>query len=338
MNLSISAIDLGFLYTKGIINGKRVIIKSVVGDSKPQRFSDLDFGMKETDHLQCKIGVENFFVSDLAIDQSDSIFHSLKDDRFNNDATDVLVKTVFGLGFGNDHVESVIVSGLPVSHYATYKSDIANLFLGPGTKIHNFEIRENNKLIRGSVKLVDGKFIPQPFGAQLDRILNDKGEIEDKELARKVVAVIDPGFGTTDVYVSDALTPVEKLTFSTRTAMNHAYRLIANKIEEQFGVFLQLHEIESIVRKGEFRNRGKIYDMRKVMEWAYKSTAQQLVAEITNKWKYIHEIDHILLAGGGGLALSKWILPEFPNIELLEDSQWAVVKGYYKWGVRHFGR
>lgn len=332
--MNISAIDLGFLYTKAIVNGKPILMKSVVGNAKPQRFADLNMGLKDdVDHLQSRVGMEEYFVSDLAIDQSDTVIHSLKDDRFNSTATEVLVKTAFGLGFGNDLVDSKVVSGLPVSHYAEYKDNISKLFL----KSHNFEVRDNGGLIKGSVRVTDGVFIPQPFGALLDRVLSDDGNISDKALAGKTVAVVDPGFGTTDVYVADALSPVERLTFSTKTAMNHSYSLIANKIEEKFGVLLPLHGIEKVVRKGEFRKSGKVYPMKEITQWAYRATAQQLLAELTNKWKTIHEIDHILLAGGGGQALSQYILPEFPNIELLNDPQWAVVKGYYKWGVRKFG-
>ncbi len=332
--MNISAIDLGFLYTKAVINGKKIIMKSVVGNSKPQRFEDLDMGLKDgVDHLKVRSGVQEYFVSDLAIEQSDTTYHSLKDDRFDSDATKVLIKTALALGFGNNALSTNVVSGLPVSHYAEYKGAISKLFLN---KIHNYEVYDHNKRIMGAATVIGGKFIPQPFGAMLDRMLDDEGKIYDKELAGKTVAVIDPGFGTTDVYVADALAPVERLTFSTKTAMNHAYNLISNKIEENFGVLLPLHAIEKVVRKGEFRKSGKVYDMNGVIQWAYQATAQQLVAEITNKWKTIHEIDHILLAGGGGLALSRYILPEFPNIELLEDTQWAVANGYYKWGVRNF--
>lgn len=336
--MNVCAIDLGFLYTKAIINNKPIIIKSVVGDAKTQRFDDLDFGLKDQgDRIKSRVGTEDYFVSDLAINQSDVIHHSLKGDRFNSSATEVLVRTVLGMGVGSDYVNSKVVSGLPVSHYDTYKDSIEELFLGRGQKTHNFDLEVNKKPIRGSVQLNDGKFIPQPFGALLDRILDDKGSIHDKELAGKTVAVIDPGFGTTDIYVANALSPVERLTFSTSTAMNHAYRLIANKIEDDFGSSLLLHEVEAIVRKGEFRSSGKVYNMKSIVDWAYKNTALQIVTEVTNKWnRSSREVDRILLAGGGGYALSRWILPEFNNIELLDDSQWAVVRGYHKWAIRNF--
>jgi plasmid segregation protein ParM len=331
--MNIIAVDLGFMYTKALINGKPVIMKSVVGNKRVQRFNDLNMGMKDdTDNLQCRVGTEEYFVSDLAIEQSDTVLHSLKGDRFSSEATEVILKTSMAVGLGNDTIEAITVSGLPVSHYTRYKQDIARLFI----KTHNFQVLNNGSLLRGSVKITDGKFIPQPFGALLDRILNSDGTVADKGLATKTVAVIDIGFGTTDIYTADALSPVEKLTFSTTTAMNHAYSLISNKIEEQFGVMLPLHSVEKVVSSKQFRKSGKVYNMEDLIQWAYKATAQQLLAEVTNKWKHAHEIDHILLSGGGGIALSRYIMTEFDNIELLNNTQWSVVNGYHKWGVRQF--
>jgi plasmid segregation protein ParM len=330
--MNISAVDIGFKNVKGIINGKKVLMKSVVGDAKTLRFEDLNMGTKSADHLKSKVGSKEYFVSDLAIEQSDTVYYSLNDDRFNSESTDVLVKTAFGLGFGNESTQTAVVSGLPASHYVVYKKDIETLFLGS----HRYAVMDNRKLLKGSVKVTEGKFIPQPFGALLDRLLDESGRVSDKQLIGKTVAVIDIGFGTTDVFVASMLNTIERLTFSTKTAINHSHNYISNKIEENFGILLPLYSIEKIVETQEFRNKGKSYDMTQLIQKAYYNTSSQLIAEITNKWKTIHEIDHILLAGGGGIALAKQILPHFENIELLEDAQWAIVNGYYKWGVRHF--
>lgn len=330
--MNISAVDIGFKNVKGIVNGKRIMMKSVVGDSKQLRFEDLNMGMKDSDHIKSKVGSKEYFVSDLAIEQSDTIYYSLSDDRFNSESTDVLVKTAFALGFGGETVETAVVSGLPASHYATYKKDITDLFL----KTHKYAVVDGKNLLKGSVKVVDGKFIPQPFGALIDRVMDESGRISDKELAGKTVAVIDIGFGTTDIYVAEALSPVERLTFSTKTAINHSHHHISNKIEENFGILLPLYAIEKIVQTQEFRNKGRVFDMSDIIQKAYHNTSQQLLAELTNKWKTAHEVDRILLAGGGGMALSRHLLPHFENIELLHDAQWAVVSGYYKWGVMKY--
>ncbi|QMV48660.1 hypothetical protein [Bacillus phage SPO1L5] len=336
----ISAIDIGFLYTKAIIDGKQVKFKSVVGNGREQNFQNLDFGMNNNeDNITVKTGLDVNFVSDLAINQSDVVLHSLEADRFSNEVTKQLVLTAFGLGFGSDHVETKIVSGLPVSHYSKYQEEIKKLFVGDGSyKIHNFDVTSKGYQIKGSAKVVEAEFIPQPFGALLDRILDKDGDIADKELAKQTVAVIDPGFGTTDVYVSRSLSPIERLTFSTPTAMNFAYDLIANKIEEQTGISLAHYKLEKAVSNKYYRVEGKQYDLTAIIQWAFRSASTQLVTEVLNRWKAnSKEIDKVLIAGGTGAAWSKWLKEKFPTAEILEDTQWAVANGYYKWGVRKFG-
>ena len=83
-----------------------------------------------------------------------------------------------------------------------------------------------------------------------------------------------------------------------------------------------------------FIKDGTKHNMDQVILWAFRSTAHQLVAEIHNHWKNTHEIDHILVAGGGGAALYPHIHNEFRSIELINNSQWSIVEGYNRWGVR----
>lgn len=353
MNLSV--IDLGFLYTKGIVNGKRIITKSVVGDGKALEFRDLEIVTDEVkrtkDFIRTRNDGQNYFVSDLAIDQSDTIDHSLKSDRFNSSAISVLVNTIFGIGLGNGTHSTYVVSGLPASQYAQFKDNIKALFMGEGNRVHSFSVNyerfmthnnDKNEMIIfdrtqsciGTVRTIGGAFLPQPHGAGMSRLLSKDGSIGDKELAPKTIAIIDPGFGTSDIYVINALSPVQRLSFSTSTAMNTAYTLISNKIAEKFDVHLPLYAIEAVVLSKRFIKNGVEADMTQVINWAFKATAQQLVSEIYNKWKNTHEIDLILVAGGGGAALYQYLTPEFPNIELIANPQWAIAEGYEKWGRR----
>lgn len=338
---NIVAIDLGFLYTKAIINGRRIIMKSVVGNSKEQRFKDLDVGINTgRDDIISRIDEEEYFISDLAVNQSDTVYHSLREDRFNGFAVDALVKTSLGLGLGDGEDKSgKVVSGLPVSHYNRYKKDIEELFLGEENKNHYYDVSDSDISYSGNILLLEGKFIPQPFGALVSKLLDSDGDVTDLSIAKQRIAVIDPGFGTTDVYVADSLASVEKMTFSTPVAMNRAYGLISDKIEEKFSVTLPLYRLESIVHTKEFKKNGKTYDMTSIINWAFQMTSNEILSVIENKWKNdLHTVDLILLAGGGGSALAQYLLPEFSNIELLEDSQWSVVEGYYRWAVRQYGR
>jgi len=336
--MGIQAIDLGFLYTKAIINGKRIKLKSVIGDGKKQKFEDLDMhrNKENGDNIRVIVKRDTYFVSDLAINQSDIIRHSLKGDRFSSEDTNILLQALFGMGKLNGQGE-IIISGLPVSHYARYKDDIRKLFLFNNAKTHNYDVIINGEPISGQAKFVDGRFIPQPFGVLLDAVLNDDGKIADKVLANKTIAVIDIGFGTTDVFVAEALTPIEKMSFSITTAMNDAYKKIGETIEDEFGMSYQLHSLERIALEGSFKNKGQYYSLDSAINFAYKNLAENIISEITNRWgSSIYDIDLILLAGGGSIALSFWLQSEFPNSKQARDPQWAVVNGYRKWGIKQF--
>jgi len=342
--MNLSAIDLGFLYTKSIVNGRKHIMKSVVGHGKKLRFRDLDMGNKDKDDIifyKATDKMSSSFVSDLAIDQSDVIMHSLQDKRFNSEVTDVLARTALAKGFGHGSFETKLISGLPVSHYDMYKEDITKMFLGTTKtgKVHPYHVEfDRQRGIQGEVFVDEGKFIPQPFGALLDFLLDEDGNFRDKSIAGKTIAVIDPGFGTTDVYVVDAMSPVEKHTFSIKVAMNYAYQIIADRVEEELGKTIPLYEVEAIVRTGEFRKGGKRLDMKPLIKYAFDATSEKMMADILNKWKDgVHDIEMVLVAGGGGANLFEGI-KEHIDAELLPDPQWAVVNGYYKWGVRTYGK
>ncbi|WJJ55372.1 hypothetical protein QB910_000128 [Dabrowskivirus KKP3916] len=342
---SLVSIDLGFSFCKAIINGKAYIIKSVVGDSKQLRFEDLRMSRSEGDHIITDMRGRKYFVSDLAVTQSKVQQHSLKANRFDSTATKVLLHTLFGMGLGSGEFEGYAVSGLPVSHYTEFKDDIRKLFQGTPVNgktsssimKHSYSVYANGEDLQGDFTCLDSRYIPQPFGALLDVMLDDNGNWKRKELGNKMVAVIDIGFGTSDIYVTDSLEASDGMSFSSPVAMNTVYALIAQEIEERGGgdFSLALHRIEENVRKGSISIRGKEFDLKPVIKYAHETVAAQLIGEIHNKWNNEEwRIDNVFIAGGGGRALHKYIEPEFANTELIEDSQWAVVRGYNKWGKR----
>lgn len=328
--MRLASIDLGFLYGKGLINGKSLRIKSVVGESVPLRFQDLRMGKTKTDHIIVKHPDGDKFVSDLAINQSPVVDFSLRPDRFNLTATSVVADALMAMGLGSGEHEVLVVSGLPIDHYNKHRADIEQMFSGA----HEFCVNVSGKELLGKYDVVVGAFIPQPYGVLMDAILDEDGAWKDRKLAKQTVAIIDVGFGTSDIYVCSALDAIEGLTFSTDTAMNHAYSLIASRIEQDFGVQLKLHQIEPVFLSKEFRKHGEIYDMSDVVTWACKATAMQLISEITNRWRGSWKVDTIIVGGGGGMVLYPYIKPHFENVRIAPNAQMAVVNGYNKYGMK----
>jgi len=203
---------------------------------------------------------------------------------------------------------------------------------------HRIELKMGSEIIKSIVSITQSRLLPQPFGTLLNKVLSNKGDIEDKGLVNRTVAVIDIGFGTTDILVSESLTPIEKLTFSTPTAINHTCRLISSKILEKFGVMLPIYKLSDIITSKKFIQKGMSHDITSIIDWASASTSEQLLGEIQIKWLNDWEIGHVLFTGGGSILLYQYLSPYFPSSELVVDSQWANVNGYTKWGMRTWGK
>lgn len=342
MSINLISDDIGYLYNKAIVNGVPHSYKSIVGTGRSLDLSDLSMNTKnEEDHIICEVDDETYFLSDLAIKESDTIFYSLKEDRFQELALDVITRCTMGIGLGGGFHDSYIVSGLPLQQYKKFKGDISELFMPDINTVHEYTLtyREGSssgtpQKIKGGVRILDARFIPQPFGALINEVLDDNGMIANKALARQTIAVIDIGFGTTDVYVASALEPVEKLSFSSKTAMNSGYKLIAGKISDSWGVDEPLYRIENVVKTGKYKHLGKSYDMSKIITWAMDSTANTLTSELFTKWRTLNSIDKFFLAGGGGVRLGGRMIKEFPSMSISEGGQWAIARGYEKWGKR----
>ena len=310
--MNILGVDLGFMYTKAIA-GDSFKIKSVVGGQRSLAFNKMTLSGANKP-VSVKVDGDMFFVSDLALQQSESIYYSLKPDRFSSITTKVLLHAILSMAYPNRETTVRVVSGLPVSHYELYREQLKQLVLGE----HRIEVYHGTDRLSSLITVPHGKFLPQPIGTLFNKVLDDQGGIKEGKLINRVIGVIDIGFGTTDMLVTESLTPVERLTFSTNTAVNHICRLISSKLHEQFGVV----------------QKGKSHDITNVIKWALVSTAEQLLGEIQVKWVNDWEIDHVVFTGGGSILLYPIMSPNFHSHELMGDSQWSNVRGYIKWGKR----
>lgn len=343
MSKAVTSVDLGYMYTKGIINGKPIMIKSVVGVGKDRKLKEFNKSVTDSfaldnkhDDIEYRDAQGVHFVSDLAITQSRIVKHSLTSDRFDSEVTKVLLGTILGLGMNSGAKETNFVSGLPVSHFDQYKEAIKSLFLD--TK-YEYSIESSGVRMNGSVKGRKGLFVPQPFGALMDRILDDKGEIADTNLAKSRVAVVDIGFGTTDIYVCEVFNNIEHLTTSFSVAMNSVNQVVSDSILDHTGVNFPLYKAEHIVQSRVLKSGTKVYDMSPTIDWAYENVAYDITNRLHNFWKdEIKFLDKIIFAGGGGASLYPHMKDHFPNTELSESGQFAVARGYNKWGIRNLIR
>lgn len=311
--------DIGY----SMVKAGGLIFPSVVGNSRNIRYST-GFGSEDQiSNMHVKIGQEEYFVGKLAQKQSDQVYYSLDEDRYESDEANVLLQTVIALMAGGEQQVGV-VTGLPLD-YLKYREKLEKSLVGT----HTIEINGKQKTTHVANAIV----IPQPMGVFFNNLMNDSGNIVNTSYAKKTIGIVDVGFGSTDIAYVKNMEFIDKYSRSTNIAMNSVYKAIAEAIFQEFDVYKELYELEEEVQGGVVRIKGVEYDITNLIEAAKKGIANKLVTWIGTIWKNRPEIDEIIIAGGGGLSLFSHMGGPL-DARLSDNPQLAILKGYQKMAKR----
>ncbi|KUO48778.1 MAG: hypothetical protein APF76_18010 [Desulfitibacter sp. BRH_c19] len=320
-------IDLGYGYVKLIDSVGEIKFPSIVGIGRELQYSSsLKFAKEnvETKNIAVKVDKESYFVGELALRQSDIASRSLNLQKVNDNNSKILMLTSVGMLNKWDNESFNIVTGLPINQFSEQRDWADKLvghhevtFVGDRTeKVKNFSIKKVH-------------IIPQPFGTLYDQMLNNSGGVINKDLADMMIGVIDVGYKTTGFAAINQVELVEHLSFSNTTALSSAYRMIANYFRKEYGIDKEVFELDEILESGWLKLAGKNQDITYIKNEVYEKIANKIVLDINSLWNY-RDFDVIFMTGGGGQALSSFILKNFPNMKLVEGSQHANVRGYQK--------
>lgn len=336
-------IDLGYRYTKikgmwrddtGTNKGTIAVIPSITGEPRNLKYqTDMD-KLNELDYIRAIVGQKEYFVGSLADRQSDVVYFSMDERKLYEESSAVLLKTAIALLLLHSEGDKDIrlVTGLPVTYYADYKNRFAEVLDGEHKVLLNLAGSKYKRVFN-----IDGhgiRVIPQPLGTLFMKILDTDGKLKDKALANKRVGVIDIGFKTTDLVVCDKLEYIDKLSRSTTTAMHTAYQIISDQIREQFGVDKPVFQLDEIVRSGFIKIEGKTYSLQEITDYAFRSVAEKLIAEIKSLWPNRWELETIILTGGGAEALGSLLAGRLETSVVQEGAQMANVQGYTRLASR----
>lgn len=327
-------IDLGFGFVKATNGEKDFIFPSVVGAGQDLTYrSELTTYVDPIENLAVTVDGKKFFVGDLAVRQSEILSRSLGENHAQDKNTRVLLLATLALFVRGESEEFNVVTGLPPSYYLSYKDSLVEMVKGNHTILLNTDGTDKKKNI-----IVDQvKVIPQPMGTMFQSIFDAKGVLEDKELARSKVGVIDVGFRTTDFTVVDKLEYIDKQSYSTATGMSNAYAIISDYLRNKYRIYKENFELDEIIQKAQIKVAGKMESIEQIKKEAYERVSAKILTEMNSIWDQ-RDLDIILLSGGGGKALADYILPELEtNHSLVESSQTANVHGYLKLGHKVFG-
>ncbi|MTI60196.1 MAG: ParM/StbA family protein [Firmicutes bacterium] len=287
-------------------------------------------------NLIIEVDNEKFFVGDLAIRQSELMQSTISEKRIESIENKVLFLTGFALldGVGTGVSKFNLVTGLPVDEYLQFKELLTEKLI----KDHVIRLIDGTKNDNKLIQIKRCKVIPQPFGTLFNMLLDDYGNIQDKELVGLNIGVIDIGFRTSDYAVANKLEFVDRLSSSSTTALSTAYRIIGRKLKEAYDINKPIHQLEDMIRNRSFTYNGKDIDITDLVNKAFSLTAGNIVSEINTLWPDIWEMDKIFITGGGGLALGDYFKKYLDNYIVVPGGQFSNVEGYQKVCNRSFKR
>lgn len=338
--VEILGIDIGFGFTKATDGKNDLVFKSVLGEATDIQFREemLVADRSDGNHLQIEVDDKAYFVGELAERQSNVRFFTLDQAQFIGKFA-----KVFALAAAAKLVKGFVpvnlVTGLPIGYYREYKDELAKLLVGEHKVIFT---DASGKKEERSISVNKVRVVPQPFGSLFNMMLNDLGEMGDKRLVKDKIGIIDVGFRTSDYTISDKMRYSERGSRTTDSGIARAFNVIATKLRESSGVNVELYRLYEAIDEGSIKIRGKEYDLKKLTDQVFSQLATSVANEVDRLWVDDWDIDGMVITGGGGAVLAKYLKPLINGVIMETDPELDMrlynVHGYRKFGQHLWAR
>jgi plasmid segregation protein ParM len=332
--MQIVGIDLGFGFTKATDGERSLVVKSVLGEAEEQFGNGVVELPLDEQHLHLELEDRAVFVGELAERQSSLRSFTLDQDRFVADAARILAIGAASL-LAEPDTPIKLVTGLPISSYREKTEELTKQLLGR----HSFmTVDPAGKRRRTVLEIAEVKVMPQPFGSLYDLLLNDVGEIANRDILQEKVGIVDVGFQTSDFTVSDRISFLERASGSTESGIARAFSAIAGKVREKSGVSVEIYRLYDAMMQGRIKVRGSTFDLNRLIEHVFTQLATDLATEANRLWSDEWDMDSILITGGGGTVLAPYLTPLLRGrvlpVDGNRDGRLNNVRGFWKYG-RH---
>jgi plasmid segregation protein ParM len=330
---SLYGLDLGNGDIKVVssVTDTPMVFPSVVG--KLNGYNALELGSNNRlENLSVLLDGEEYAVGKMALKNSTIRNHDVTDDKYLSESTKLLAHTALSLTSESAFSVGGVVIGLPI-----HKMDIAkkvtldyrgNKF---GVKLGYYGDYETKlKLVQLEQVIV----VAQPHGTLFNIILDDNGQMVNKDLAGSGIAIFDIGYKTNDGVVFKNLDPIGRLTIHSKSGMHVAYEEIRSVIGRKFnGLEVQTYEVPEIVRTGTIRGNN----VKEIVNRAFYNLALSILNEIKTRWEDAWEVEHVIFTGGGAELLKPYLKQVFSDCIFPDNCQTSNAEGFLKYAKRLWG-
>ena len=266
-----------------------------------------------------------------------------------------LVITRVGLAMGlssNEYGEKqnwekiIVQAGLPPKYKnrdskfikeVTSGRHVFDLKIGKGDWVHcDFTIGPDNVLV-----------MAQPMGALWSAACDNDGKFIKEALRyfNSKVLIIDPGFGTVDLFLVVNRTIQGSETYND-LGMKRIFQEVIKEIEKTYGEDISIVKMQVVLREnGKIRvmdaklMQSRYEDITPVLEEANKKICVEAMERSKQAYNYFRDIDFLIIGGGTGSAWMDYIKEHLYGMETLTiveaiqndelQNFFANVRGYY---------
>ncbi len=183
--------------------------------------------------------------------------------------------------------------------------------------------------------------IPQPVATWFDWGMDCTGQwIKGKEAQRAPTLIVDEGFNTLDVVVVENGQISDRLSGGDTLGMSRAAEQLIEMMKYRHGLAVELARANDLIESVVNGQPAEVYlygEPRNVTREA-KQALSSLEADVDNYFKRslgkAKDAYHVLLTGGGALALSARLLARFPQAILMPEPVLANARGLAKLAIR----
>jgi len=313
-------------------NGKSTCFPSLVAPAEFIRFqADVGAPVQPNGLTLYDTTDGDLFIGELAARQGrPGVVRSPRD---RNRVTDPIMTHLADAAFarllhGVDYVRARVVTGLPVDYYRD-ADQLADHLRG-----QHLAQTDGYSVV---VDVEDVLVVPQPFGALLSILLDERGRLmaDVAHLAQGRVAVLDVGQFTTDLILIDGLEYIETGSGSLEVGVSTALEMLRKVLLDEHRVSYETHQLEVAIRRGWLVIDGQTVHLNGLAGDHLSTIAQSVEARARTLWN-IGALSAIVLAGGGALALQRWLEPYFAQAIYAPDAAMANATGFLRYGLRRW--
>ncbi|MCC5812347.1 MAG: ParM/StbA family protein [Ectothiorhodospiraceae bacterium] len=322
-------LDMGYGFIKANDGREGRRFPSVVGEGNAGNPMSFGFQKQESaNDIRITVGGKTYFLGDLAVRHSRIAHRGLSATRAEGDDIKILFLGALSQFCRESMNDFYVVTGLPPGRMHMADDLVARL---RGDHTVTRHVGRNRQDL--SIRLENIEVVPQPLGTFWAEVLDNRGQLrQDSRLLGGKVGIIDVGFRTTDfaTIVDGEYAPSWSRTVPI--GISNAYDTLSGALATQHGLERETYTLDRAVIDGQINVSGRRVDITDLRDQIFGEVATKLLVEVQSLWQ-LAEYDAVLLTGGGGHVLERYLRPQVPQCTLVNDPVTANARGYFAWGA-----